>query len=394
MGHALKKSDQIGSGRRPSKVLRQRNIQLVNLGSYVQSAPLQVPGTHPKQARAKQAAPQKTRSEYVKLESQPFDTKAANNDTVSNQPRAESPLHHTSPKNQLTLVIMSSLCIGSLVGYQWSSLLNLTQTANNKTESEFVASGTASAIAEPTEITAAASTAPIELPAQTVVAIDREQQQYLLEEEEENEYLSQIDWLKNQNSVLVSEIDILNAESAAQNHELLTLELEVFALQSQSEPITETRVVYNFVNVPIGSSTPVVYDGANAQYDEDALEDSDSQIALKVEQQLAQYNEEGQRIYDLETGTHIGGENSNDYDYDYDYDNAGSLSANSTENLATDGGSFETVNAELLNELQQVQLRQFEAGLLDYDHATGTFVQKDFSNTINERNSYPPIPSE
>lgn len=393
MGQAVKKSDQIATDRRPSKVLRQRNIQLVNLGTYTQSDTSRIPVLHAKKPNAKLTAPQRAHSEYVKLESQPFDTKAATNDTAFGQSSSESKQQHAPQKNPLTVIILGSLCFGSLVGYQWSSLLNLAPVVGNQVESDLGINNVATATAEPTAAvtTSAEPVAPQTqalalTQAQTDAAIEREQQYRL----EEKEFLSQIDWLNNQNSDLINELDTLKVETLNQNRELLALELEVVALQSQSEPSTETRVIYNFVNTPIGSSTPVQFGGSNAPYNENALEDSDESIGYKLEQQRLQYNEEGQRVYDLETGTYIDTSNESDVGSN----NQGNSEEYNDENLPNGLESYETVNSELLNELQQVRLRQFEAGLLDYDHATGTFVQKDFGNANTDRISYPPIATE
>ncbi len=403
MGYALKRPDQIAVGRRPSKALRPRNIQLVNLGTYTQSAPPRVPNTHPKQTKkasaqlisAQGVASQKIGSEYFKLESQPFDGKAATNDTAFSQSDSGSRLH-TAPKNQLTLIILSSLCVGSLVGYQWSSMLNPAASFSDNAEPKLLADSTTSEETDPTELaiisvastpTSSVETAPIASPAQTDLSETREKQ-FLMEQEE---FLSQIDWLKNQNSVLVIEKDALSEETTEQNRELLALELEVLALQSQSEPTTETRVVYNFVNVPLGAAPDLQYDDTRYQYNEDASEDNDSLLADQFEQQRNQYNSEGQLVYDLETGSYV----SNDSEVgNGEYNGPGSPNIDSTEYPIDAEESYETVNSELINELQKVRLRQFEAGLLDYDHETGTFVQKNFANVNSGNIPYPPIPVE
>ncbi len=385
MGQALKRPGQIAIDRRPSKILRQRNIQLVNLGTYSQSTPSRAAVSHPKQPNASSTTHHKTRSEHVKLGSQPFNAKTATNDTTFEQSVSQSKQPFASPKSPLTIIILSSLCIGSLVGYQWSSLLNLAPEASNKAESELVIDIAATETLGPTDTNATFAVPVVSrTQAQTEAGIEREQQYRL----KEKELLSQIDLLGNQNSVLVNELDALKTETFDQNSELLALELEFVALQSQSKRSTETRVIYNFVNTPVGSSAPVQFSGTSAQYDEDALEDSDEELAYKLEEQRAQYNEEGQLVYDLETRKYTKNfsegyveldEQGNPEEANYE----DSTNVDSTNYTGDELESYETVNSELINELQQVQLRQFEAGLLDYDHTTGTFVQKDFSSTNN-----------
>jgi hypothetical protein len=67
------------------------------------------------------------------------------------------------------------------------------------------------------------------------------------------EYLGKIEWLDTQNASLRKEIESLTSENLALNRELLDLDLAFTTLESKSLPKVETRTVYNFVNVPIGS---------------------------------------------------------------------------------------------------------------------------------------------
>ena len=67
------------------------------------------------------------------------------------------------------------------------------------------------------------------------------------------EYLEEINGLQSQNDSLQAEAAELNDETVELNKELLGLELAMTAAQSESRPVTETRVVYNIVNVPVGN---------------------------------------------------------------------------------------------------------------------------------------------
>ena len=69
------------------------------------------------------------------------------------------------------------------------------------------------------------------------------------------EYRGEVAWLRNQNSSLSTDNAALIEESLGLNRELLDLETTVVALQDKIDSglTIETQVVYNFVNVPIGS---------------------------------------------------------------------------------------------------------------------------------------------
>ena len=74
-------------------------------------------------------------------------------------------------------------------------------------------------------------------------------------------YRNEAAMLRSQVSSLVDENAALSEETLSLNRELLDLEIMVLALQEQevSSSDTVTQVVYNFVNVPIGSDPEAVY---------------------------------------------------------------------------------------------------------------------------------------
>ncbi|MDB3935587.1 hypothetical protein N9383_02565 [Granulosicoccus sp.] len=85
------------------------------------------------------------------------------------------------------------------------------------------------------------------------------------------EYLEEIIGLKSQNDSLQAEAAELNDETVELNKELLGLELAMSAAESESSPVTETRVIYNIVNVPVGDQA-VEVEGTTLpldQYEED-----------------------------------------------------------------------------------------------------------------------------
>ena len=112
----------------------------------------------------------------------------------------------------------------------------------------------------------------------TVVALKKR----LAESDSERaEYRNEVVILRDENSLLVNENMELLEETISLNRELLDLEVTVLVLQDElvSMSPTETRVVYNFVNVPIGedpgdgyyneSEDPVVDQNVNPVVDQD-----------------------------------------------------------------------------------------------------------------------------
>ena len=86
---------------------------------------------------------------------------------------------------------------------------------------------------------------------------------------ESAEYRNEVEVLRNQNSSLARENSSLSSENTALveetvglNRELLDLEVKVVELQDKVDSFItiETKVVYNFVNVPIGSDPGDGYD--------------------------------------------------------------------------------------------------------------------------------------
>jgi len=81
-------------------------------------------------------------------------------------------------------------------------------------------------------------------------------------------HLEEINWLLSNNERLTLENEALNEETLQLNRELLESELYVEILEAeldeQSLESTETRIIYNFVNVPLGSAVTPPVNNANA----------------------------------------------------------------------------------------------------------------------------------
>jgi len=75
------------------------------------------------------------------------------------------------------------------------------------------------------------------------------------------------DALLVRNDRLEGEVDALVLETTELNRELLELDLALVAARQSLDAGVETRTVYNFVNVPIGSPIPSGGSDAPAQYD-------------------------------------------------------------------------------------------------------------------------------
>lgn len=235
MGHAIEKSDYVAARQRPVKALRQENPRIGNLSAFVQDRQSLTSTTSSAHSYAQKSDAKHASADYVKLGAQPVDQIAANSDSAFTTPESWI---GSAPKNQLAIAIISCLSIGTVVGYHWSSSVNQ-RHAFTSTQISEAKQSPAIAPVTPKPVT------PLKLEEMPLVSSDTS-------ERREAQYLEEIDWLINENKDLKLALDVLNQESLDLNGQLLARELEISALESQSEPPTETRIVYNFVNVPIG----------------------------------------------------------------------------------------------------------------------------------------------
>ena len=129
------------------------------------------------------------------------------------------------------LAIVGSMCTGAVVG----SLL--TRPADDRPAVDDVPLAPESA-SPPT----AAVVAPADATIETVPdgALDR--------------HLGEIDELRARNRDLERQVESLTRETLELNEELLSLEMQIVSLAAPPAPPPEVRLVYNFVNVPIGGS--------------------------------------------------------------------------------------------------------------------------------------------
>jgi len=177
--------------------------------------------------------------DYVEFGALPSNQVAANSDTAFPLPEL---LRDLTPGNKVAIAAFSLLTLGALAGF--------VITAPEKKEDAVVqVPGIQPAAGNP-ENTALAGTAesPPQNVATTPVVTSAKAPDI------KSEHLDEIDWLLNQKDGLELKLDVMNKESLDLNQELLKLELEVVELKSQAEPPVESRLVYNFVNVPIGAS--------------------------------------------------------------------------------------------------------------------------------------------
>lgn len=316
MGQAIHRCDQITVSRRPKKVLRQKSIQIVNLGTYDR----ETAKSSPAKVTPRQNKTQRVVADYRQFKEQQSGATNAVNDAAFNKSRLWRKQLHGVSRDQLTIGILSCLFIGSLVGYRWSFMLNPVHLSTNNVQNERPDSETALEQAGLDDVLTEVKvqTTPGAIPRPDVVT-NREQQH----QEDQLKLRSQIGSLQGENidlqeenSDLKNEIHELNLETTEQSRDLLKLELEIFSLQSQSEPPTETRIVYNFVNVPIGGTTEsqnedydnshLIYDDPESYIDGDgSSRDIQAKLMSEWEKERAQYNDEGRVVYDPETGFYV-----------------------------------------------------------------------------------------
>lgn len=332
--------------RRPDKALRHESRFAGNLSVFGQIRPSQIPASPSTHGFAE--SPDKTRktAEYATLGAQPFAQVAANSDSAFTMP---AHLQGKATKQQLAIAIASCLSLGAVVGYNWGL---------------FVSQPTVElALTNPALTTSTVADIPAIIPS-PVVQVEPEPLEiasFIDTRDIEAEYLDEIDWLQSQNSALQLDVDVLTQESIDLNYELLQLELQVVALQSESEPSTETRVVYNFVNVPIGSAIETLDNlPTNEPYTDDTFVED------------------------------------NGYVDDYSYANDDSFL---DDNTYVDENYVDEESREYL--LAQDNLEYPVDSEISYDPETGFFInpqyvsdETQFAIDANEQLSYPPITSE
>lgn len=317
MGNAVQRLDYHAARRRPDKAIRQKNRHANNLGAYIQSVSIR----NLERSSVHNSVEQNIAAEYATFGAQPFDQSAANSDTVFTDIQSWLSV---LPRQQLAVGVVSCLCIGTLVGHQWSSFTNqhlsLGSSVSNIPE---VVEKTLEKSVEAIAVSTVLPDKPAAVSTPADISIDRDQ----LFLKKDKEHLTEVDWLLGQIDTLKGEVDALNLETLDQNRELLNLELEVNTLQSQSVAQTETRVIYNFVNVPIGSSavTPIEFD-AQTQYVEsdnsqEELDAENDRLLREYELERASYQEQTEVVYDPETGYSInpnysGASDNSDYEED------------------------------------------------------------------------------
>jgi len=250
MGHPVPKIQQAAMRRRPGKALREGSRYTDNLKAYTAGTARVGPSTvnAPCHRPSNQAVNAPTPREFVKLGLQPSDQIAANCDSAI---ESSSSLAGPASQSQIAIAVISCLSLGAILGYNWSYSVGPDRLTDTRVVSDIsIETATAAKTTLATNTMTPEPTvpvAPVQLAEPQSMASSAENTAVDVEK-----YLDEIEWLNQQNKDLQFELDVLNAESTDLNYELLQLELQVAALKLQSEPPTETRIVYNFVDTPIG----------------------------------------------------------------------------------------------------------------------------------------------
>ena len=236
---------------------------------------------------------------------------SASNDSVIVQKAKNAPT--VGPRSKIATAVLIALATGAVLGSIWtaSKLTGAAQpatesaanTQTSNTQSVATPQPVAAEVTNDSEASLAQTSAPntVEaLPAET--AIDPIIEELTATRNLADQYLEEIEWLHDQNGLLQEEIIALNNETTSLNYDLLQLELELAALEAEAQPIVETRTVYNFVNVPIGSGVeqssyeptatenynePVEYtDGYDEEENLDKLIDQDTPVFWDEDQRV------------------------------------------------------------------------------------------------------------
>ena len=173
----------------------------------------------------------------------------------------------TISRGKILAVIAGCVFVGAAVGRPWelrkeqesSPSSTHLQAAIVSAQSSVSSVGALSASITPdTESATVAAATKTETDGINIAALEKRIDESI---SETAKYRNEAAMLRSQVSSLVDENAALADETLGLNRELLDLEIMVLALQEQevSSSDTVTQVVYNFVNVPIGSDPVAIY---------------------------------------------------------------------------------------------------------------------------------------
>jgi len=193
-------------------------------------------------------------------------------------------------------------------------------------------------------------------------------------------HIAEVDELLQAKTRLEMQVDSLSDETLRLNKELLELELEVATLETQAAESAESRVVYNFIDVPIGTSMAgTTQPDVITVFEEDDAFTDHSDVAT-----TADYAQD-ERIVD-------------EYIWPEDYDASGQMTYNDQSTALTvyDSQSF----GQSSTEAEYTDADQIEHGPLNedkviYDEGNGFFLNPNYvpdaSGDSLPRQTYGPV---
>ncbi|MFK7860676.1 MAG: hypothetical protein AB8B64_17790 [Granulosicoccus sp.] len=310
MGLAVKKTQRLEVRQRRDKVLKNGSCLTGNLSAFAARVSLvEATMSNSTSTPAQSVATPRHSSNYIELAAQPSDQVAANSDTAVDLAVAR---RTATLQNQIATAIVGCLCLGTTLGYHWSNSVSGIQTLPalqgalsvesrpEHAEPDDVGNATSLMGPQPQELVPEPVDPPIDASALKAEFMA-----------EKAALLREIKTLENWNNSLGLEVDLLRNESTELNAELLQLELQFARLKFESEPSTKTRIVYNFVNVPIGGGSTNVQTGSvssstriqsESAWNNDSLPDSANRLGLPVNKPDLddEYSASNQDMYDEE----------------------------------------------------------------------------------------------
>lgn len=172
------------------------------------------------------------------------------------QKSADVSIRPTSAQTQIALVAVGMICMGALYANSQTNFSNdvvsVPSPAIGKKTNSLDGNTTS------TQLSGIENNNPIVIDA---VSASKTVALTAVFNNQKTDLQSEIDHLQHTTVQLEATISNLSIETLELNQELLQKDLELVALKDEIAGITHTRVIYNFVNVPIGSDVVSITDG-------------------------------------------------------------------------------------------------------------------------------------
>lgn len=393
MGHAVKAPQRTEELNRQPNVLRGSSRYTGNLSAIKQTA--KSDEAHPHQRARSRMSPTRHVSPYVLSRSVPLQQvqtnarmpgpDAANKRISATAQSSEAVSQQKKPTTSNSTWILSmvaALTGGCIAG----SLLSMPTDSGTWTDLA-IATGNSkpTTTADEPHTTAAGNSKLLEAAESTpVISSGAAEQpptdQQLVIDQIIRYHIAEVDELLRTKTGLQMQVDSLSDETLRLNKELLELELEVATLEAQAAESTESRVVYNFIDVPIGTSKAgTTQPEVITVFEEDDAFTDQSDVATTED-----YAQD-ERIVD-------------EYIWPEEYDASGQMTYNNQSTALTvyDSQSFDQSSTEAeYTDADQIEHGPLNEDKVIYDEGNGFFLNPNYvpdtSGDSLPRQTYGPV---